>query len=179
MANNYCESSSKLVLPADKIEKAKEIVLRVEAEFEENPNEGYFGALVAVKADGVWICHDESVNPDHVETLVGRLLEELEIDEPFVFSWAYTCSKPRPDEFGGGTCVVQRGQPSMWFDAQCLAAGYARDGIDFYKAKELLEALEQLVEVFQAGDPLTREYVAVCNARAAIDGARRKPRASN
>jgi hypothetical protein len=174
MANNYCESSSKLVLSEDKIEKAREIVLRVEAEFEENPNEGYFGASVFVEDDGVWICHDESVNPDHVETLVGRLLEELEIDEPFVFSWSYTCSKPRLDEFGGGACVVQRGQPSMWFDARSLAENYVRDGIDIYKPKELLEALEQILDA--DGDLYAMDFD---QARAAIDGARRKPRASN
>ena len=174
MANNYCESSSKLALPVEKLEKAKAIVARVTEEFEANPDEGYFGAEVQVEGAGVWFCHDESANPDHIETMAKTLLDELELDEPFVFSWSYTCSKPRLNEFGGGACVVQRGQPSMWFDAQSLAENYVRDGIDVYRAKELLEALEQILQA--DGDLNAMDFD---QARAAVEGARRRPHATS
>ncbi len=71
-----------------------------------------------LEADGVWITHNESINPEHVVVLVQALLDELEIDEPFIFSWSYTCSQPRLDDFGEGACVVRRGKDPIWVDAR-------------------------------------------------------------
>jgi hypothetical protein len=60
---------------------------------------------------------DESINPDHVEQIARALIEELELDKPFYCSWAYTCSKPRIDEFGGGAFAIVRGKQTYWIDA--------------------------------------------------------------
>mgnify|MGYP003589551477 CR=1 FL=1 len=70
-----------------------------------------------MESEGVWFHVEESGNTDHVEAIARALLEELEMDEPFVCSWAYTCSKPRIDEFGGGAMVVRRGHETIWVDA--------------------------------------------------------------
>ena len=121
MANNYCESSSFLPLTPEEVGKAEKIISRIISKFEEDDNEGYFGADVKLQPDGVWFCHDESINPEHVAVLASALINELGIDEPFVFSWSYACSKPRIDEFGGGACVIRRGKEDAWFDAMTLA----------------------------------------------------------
>ena len=124
MADSYCESSSMFEIPRGKEDKAKEILESISGQLmEENDYVGY-------KADfedmgdgqlGLWIRHDESINPEDVELLAKALVEGLEIDEPFFFSWSYTCSKPRINEFGGGACAVKRGLESRWFDANSLA----------------------------------------------------------
>ena len=116
MANNYCESSSKLVIEdSKKLAKANKIIDRVSKKIEER--EDYLGVVVDVEDGGVWFHYDESITPEHVEEIAKALIEELEINEPFYCSWSYTCSKPRIDEFGGGAFVIQRGKETFWVDA--------------------------------------------------------------
>lgn len=117
MANNYCEASSFLEIPEDKIEKAQEIIDRVEKELEEDEDYGYCGCQAELEKGGVWFHGDESVDVNHVEDIARALVEELELDKPFYCSWAYTCSKPRIDEFGGGAFVIVRGKQTFWIDA--------------------------------------------------------------
>jgi hypothetical protein len=107
-----------LEIPEDKLEQAILIVERVKEELEDaEPN--YIGFDAEFEDEGLWIHDDgESIDVEHVAILAQRLLDELEIDEPFVFSWAYTCSKPRVDEFGGGACAVRRGKDPIWCDAR-------------------------------------------------------------
>jgi len=116
MANNYCEGSSFLEIPEDKIGKAQAIIDRVEKELEEDETYGYCGVQAEVEDKGVWF-HDESINPEHMAEVARALIEELEIDKPFYASWAYTCSKPRIDEFGGGAFAIVRGKETYWCDA--------------------------------------------------------------
>ena len=123
MANNYCELSSWMDIPREKKDKAQEIIDRVRKELEDD-DEGFGDCMVdtEVQVDefrsGVWFHNDESANPEHVAEIAKALVEELEIDEPFYCSWAYTCSKPRIDEFGGGAFVVKRGHDTYWVDAR-------------------------------------------------------------
>lgn len=117
MADNYCQSSSQLNIPEDKIGRAQEIVDRAVKRIEEESEEEYCGCQVKVEEDGVWFHADESINLEHVEIIAKALVNELEIDAPFYCSWAFTCSKPRIDEFGGGAFVVKRGYKTSWVDA--------------------------------------------------------------
>lgn len=55
---------------------------------------------------GIWIHTDESCNPEHVAWFIQAIMIKFNIKEPFIFEWAYTCSKPRLDSFGGGACMV-------------------------------------------------------------------------
>jgi hypothetical protein len=110
MANYYCEGSGVLELPKDKIEQAKEIIARVSEELEEE--DGFLGVDIVFEEEGIWFSHDESLTPSHVERIASCLLDELEIDEPFYFTWAETCSKPRVDSFSGGGFAVKRGHDS-------------------------------------------------------------------
>jgi len=117
MANNYTETSTLLALEKEQHEKAKEIIAREIKAFEDDEDEGYCGIEAELEQDGVWFHQDESANVQHLETIARALIEELEIDEPFFCAWAYTCSKPRLDEFGGGAFCIKRGQETYWVDA--------------------------------------------------------------
>ena len=116
MANNYCQSSSMLFVPKAMLAKAREIVDTVTQSLEDG-EDGYCGCLVDVEDEGVWFHTDESINPDHVEIIARQLIEELKLNKPFYCSWAYTCNKPRVDEFGGGAFVIKRGYVTYWVDA--------------------------------------------------------------
>jgi len=126
MANNYCESSSKLSLENHHIAEARSIVDRMVVELS-NGDEEDCGVVATVESDGVWFHADESINPEHVACIAQALLDELKIDEPFTFSWAYTCSKPRIDEFGGGACSVKRGEEPFYVDAMSLAEAHFKE----------------------------------------------------
>ena len=117
MANNYLEYSAFLEIPPAKIEQARAIVAREIARLEADDEWGYCGTRADVEAEGVWFHAEESGNTDHVEAIARALVEELEISKPFCCSWAYTCSSPRIDEFGGGAMAVRRGHETVWVDA--------------------------------------------------------------
>jgi hypothetical protein len=119
MADNYCQSSTFVDVPREKIQQAEEIVAKFCREAEED--EGLY-LLVEVENPaqgpvGVWIYHDEYFDPNQAEALISTLLEELDLPEPVVCAWSYTCSKPRIDEFGGGAFCAQKGYDTVWVDA--------------------------------------------------------------
>ncbi len=120
MANNYCESSSMLKLHDDQKEQAAVIIDRICDELE-NGEDGYVGFNATIEKNGVWIRHDESLTPEHVAILAKALMDELDIEGVFVFSWSYACDKPRIDEFGGGACAIKKGHEPYWVDAHELA----------------------------------------------------------
>lgn len=127
MANNYCISSSKLLLDEEQVKKAQAIIDRVVKELEEGDEE-YCGCDAVVEDDGVWFSADESIDTSHMELIARELIDELEIDEPWYASWAYTCSKPRIDEFGGGAFVIKRGYQTYWVDAMHAAQQAVKRG---------------------------------------------------
>lgn len=115
MANNYTQSSSQLEIPKDKHAQAQAIIDKFMQQFEDD--DGYCGIEVELEPDGVWIYGEESFDVDQAAELAQMLVDELEIEEPFVFSWAYSCSKMRLDEFGDGACLVRKGLPCEVIDA--------------------------------------------------------------
>lgn len=125
MANNYTQSSSVLVIPKGKQPHAELIADRVILEISESEaadhggDAGDYPCGVDLKFTGreVWMCGGEAFNPEHAERIARALVEELEIDEPFYCSWAYTCSRLRINEFGGGAFAVVRGKETVWCDA--------------------------------------------------------------
>lgn len=127
MANNYCSTSSFIELTNEQIVLAKPIIEKhtEEPDYDEDSELDFdwepFGAEVDIEEGGIWI-HGDEINPDDIANLVLEILETLEIDKPFVFSWSYTCSKPRIDEFGGGACAVMRGFDPFWVDAATVAS---------------------------------------------------------
>lgn len=121
MANNYLQFSAFLQVPANKMDLARILIKRETGRLYENDDDGYCGycgTLAHMEEKGVWFHEEESGTPEHVEMIARALVEELNIDEPFVCSWACTCSKPRIDEFGGGAFLIRRGKPTIWCDAE-------------------------------------------------------------
>jgi hypothetical protein len=116
MADNYCQSSTLIEIEPGKIEQAKAVVHGV-CEKLEGGEDGYVGFMVDVEEKGVWIREEDSINHEHVESLIRALVEELQLDGIYVCSWAYTCSKQRVDEFGGGAFAVKKGKETVWIDA--------------------------------------------------------------
>jgi hypothetical protein len=115
MSDYFTASSSTIMIPDGKDEQAKEILARIE---QESGTDGYVGYEAIVEDGEVWIHGEESFDPDQAETLVRALVDELEIDEPIVVSWACSCSKPRIDEFDGGAFAVKRGRNTVWVNAR-------------------------------------------------------------
>ncbi len=118
MANNYTQFSAFLQVPADKMDLAQVIIDRETGRLYDDEEEGYCGVKADMERDGIWFHVEESGTPAHCEVIARALVEELNLDEPFVCSWACTCSKPRIDEFGGGAFLVRRGKPTIWCDAE-------------------------------------------------------------
>jgi hypothetical protein len=51
--------------------------------------------------------------------LVQAFLKRFELDLVVSFQWANTCSRPRPNAFGGGAVVISR-RNAMWFNTRTL-----------------------------------------------------------
>lgn len=115
MANNYLQASACLKLPEHKLKLGHELFQKIVNELETK------GDNVDLQCEfddaGIWIYGEEYVSPEQVEYIVSRVQNELELDETFIFSYAYTCSKMRVDEFGGGAFACRRGYPTQWCDA--------------------------------------------------------------
>jgi len=121
MANNYMQSSSFIPFAPEQKAAANAIIERVETEILEEFDEPA-GFHATVEDAGIWFSDDgECINPEHLERAVFALVDELNLEGVFVCSWAYTCSKPRIDEFGGGAFAVAKGQDTVWIDASAEA----------------------------------------------------------
>lgn len=74
-------------------------------------------------AEGVaalWVYAEEAGQPEHVAAVLETFLKKFRPREAIAFSWAYTCSKLRVNEFGGGAAVVTSAGTKM-LDAQSWA----------------------------------------------------------
>lgn len=103
-------------IPSDKAELAKEVAKRVIYEIEEDQDH-VIEMEVEFSDKGIWFHEMESFNPDTVASIASAVIDYIELDDVFVFSWSYSCSKLRVDEFGGGACAIAKGQPPFWIDA--------------------------------------------------------------
>lgn len=119
MANNYSESSSFMKLDPKQVARAQDVLDKTEAEIlAEDDDYESLGLNYTLASDGIWFCGDgEYINTDHLELLSKALVEELDVRDPFLASWSYTCSKPRVDEFGGGAMAVIKGHETVHVDA--------------------------------------------------------------
>jgi len=109
MANNYVESSFSIELlnnseiawwkkeglrecPEDVFPEDMEVVISNDWEQDENK---------------IWFHGDnECLEVDCAAEVIQRFLKECRQDGCIGFTWAETCSKPRLDEFGGGSCFI-------------------------------------------------------------------------
>ena len=115
MADNYTQSSSLIIVPNDKMKLAREIIEKVRKESDDS--EDFYCPDVKIESNGVWLYSEENFDPYGAEHLVRSLVEDLDLSGVHVVSWAYTCSKPRIDQFGGGAFAVKKGCDTLWIDA--------------------------------------------------------------
>lgn len=104
MANNYTELSFLLPVSECHRDKAMRILQSDMEQMEFDP--GYVGFDASWEDDGIWFHHDESADVDAIIGVVQHIMKECDITEPVGFCWAFTCSKPRLDEFGGGAVAI-------------------------------------------------------------------------
>jgi hypothetical protein len=80
---------------------------------------------VSLQDNEVWLYSEENAD---IETIAVRLATfQLDHDlGPITLSWALTCSKPRPDQFGGGAVAIVNGN-IKWFDPESQALTWAKN----------------------------------------------------
>jgi len=54
----------------------------------------------------LYLFSEESRNPDFTAYVIQEFLKKFRPDDYVTFEWAYTCSKPRPEGFGGGAAFI-------------------------------------------------------------------------
>jgi hypothetical protein len=72
----------------------------------------------------LWIYAEESGSPEHVAAVLEEYLKKFNPTGVITLSWAYTCSKLRVNEFGGGAAVVTA-EGTKTLDAQSWAEDLA------------------------------------------------------
>ena len=111
MANNYDQFSEMIHVPEDK----KHAVIEFLAQWETDINDGqfdFFGGIDVTfpyEDDGktyLWLRAEESYMDEELEYIVQGTLKAIDSDLPVTVSCAYTCSKMRPGEFGGGVYAI-------------------------------------------------------------------------
>jgi len=137
MANNYLQYSTQYNFPREvnqeeadqllekmmrvgaKIYAEEQMGSTVEDEYGEVPDytDIYVGTSLEIEPTGAWFYDEEGGELDVVIGMLQVLQDYFEDDRLHVFSWAYTCSKMRVDEFGGGAAGVQRGKEPYFIDA--------------------------------------------------------------
>ena len=124
MANNYCQFSFQVPLCKGKhvFTEAVKIIDEGYARREAANVEGQYDALDAIGFDFQYeasngdlvIFTEETGSPDDAVVYVETLLRKKLAREPVMIEWAYTCSSPRIDNFGGGGALVTKDK-TYWF----------------------------------------------------------------
>jgi hypothetical protein len=57
---------------------------------------------------GLYISHEESGNPETIADIIRQALKHNNSDACVGFQYAFTCSKPIPDEFGGDAVFITK-----------------------------------------------------------------------
>jgi hypothetical protein len=108
MADHYMLTSFLYPLDEDREGEARisinQTLHSIAEERDEDPGDFELMGSISFEPDGIWFSHhnNESADVDAFAEVVAGLQLDLKAKEPFVFSYAYTCSKPRLSEFGGG-----------------------------------------------------------------------------
>lgn len=110
MADYFTQFSCVLDLGMeDNAARALALYDQLAAELEES-DDTQIGFLASITPEGggaqLWICADESGDPDHVARFVCRCAEAFQLTGRWGFQWAHSCSKPRLDGFGGGALLI-------------------------------------------------------------------------
>lgn len=108
MANNYTQFSAEI--PCKDLEQ----IQWLENELA-RASDGCPACDFNRQADGVWIYSEDNADIEALVKVVCEFQQRYPTHEPWGFTWAYTCSKPRVDNFGGGGVVIYEGE-AEWMD---------------------------------------------------------------
>lgn len=143
MANNYTQfsvaleglSQEALTFAQDVWEQMRDLEDDVETESEAGEgaaarriidrSEGFCNDLV-IQHGTLYISHDETGDVDQAVGFLREVLAFADDDRLVTLQWADICSKPRPDEFGGGAVVFSR-HGEKWMTTYDWAGKMYRD----------------------------------------------------
>jgi hypothetical protein len=126
MANNYTKFSECIVLEGSIESRAEQAAFLLEIleggnkQFNEDMGEDqeeedpyhYCSYLFKGGEHGVKVYLSDDGEYGHLEVVLEAISQwqiKFGITKPVIFSWSYSCSKPRPGEFGGGACAIYEG----------------------------------------------------------------------
>ncbi len=73
------------------------------------PSEGFSMSLIDADGPKLWIRDEDNGSPDLVIEFVLLCAEKFDLKGLWGFTWANTCSKPRPGAFDGSAVVIDLG----------------------------------------------------------------------
>lgn len=126
MADNYILFSEALgPLTKEELQWWHKAINKIEVAYEQNDSDEMIDFDFHVEDDRIFFSSMESGNIYQVCDMVHRFFKEADGDrreDRFTLRYAYTCSKPRLGEFGGGIICVSRHDitvfdDSVWEDA--------------------------------------------------------------
>lgn len=140
MANYHTELSCALEMPAEAgayavaLGKAADELGRYLTEEEEAALHEELGDEIVAKAQEItdehgagsdcdwkyeegklFISSRDSAFTDVVVDILRETMEKFDLDGPYALEWAFTCSKPRTDGFGGGAVILTKND-ERWLD---------------------------------------------------------------
>lgn len=162
MSQSYVEFSSEMGIPRGKADKAKRIIkkqmkkLDVDIDF----------VVIDEKRNMLWLrlCTENgNFIEDAAEPMARALVEGLEIDDPFFFEYAYTCSRSICGQFGGGAFVIMRGFETFWIVPSLIAENWIKERERDQKDPAIMTvlAMRQKIEECLAEAALLRKKLKV------------------
>ena len=107
MADNYLQFSAQLDYQTD----AQADWLRAKLDEAAESDEGSVASYEQeIERKRFWLYAEEYGDPGRLADIIAEWQTTFGITEPFVLTWAETCSKLRLDEFSGGAIAVYKGE---------------------------------------------------------------------
>jgi hypothetical protein len=119
MANNYLQFSTEITLADEEQTEWARGLIEFLGRWEEwreeagdpysivaNLIDDYLDVTVELSGGNLWIYADESGTPENAAAIIQAYLRKFDPEGCSGFEWANYCSKPRPDEFGGGAVFI-------------------------------------------------------------------------
>lgn len=138
MAITYVQSSSFMKIPVDQLKQAEELCHKILEEIIETQK--YCACLewetkLNHNTSGIWFYEDENFEPEVMKIIAEKMVETLDLEEPFIVSWAYSSDMPEIDAFGGGAFVKEFGYEIYEVDARDIVEQAERSGINMVMKK--------------------------------------------
>lgn len=70
---------------------------------------------------GVWLHSDEGFQIDRTCSAIAEMQTVFNLTAPIEIEWAETCSRPVLDQFGGGGCLIYKGETHYFVPSRLMA----------------------------------------------------------